>query len=123
MATVFVVSIEWNDPPSEVTGDTGVVAVRATQTSAEAVAMDERRKLEDEGRAVYDYSQVAGRYCAACGFDTYECAADHECNEPDDEAQNFCDHCGAETNSRESCDNDHDAWDVDVHVSEHEVQP
>lgn len=35
----------------------------------------------------------------------------------------WCDGCGAELKEDGTCDNDHDEWDIDVHVTEHEVQP
>lgn len=55
-----------------------------------------------------------GRYCASCGDETR-----HECTYV---GEHFCDYCGAELNGHGTCDNDHDDWDVDVHVTEHEVK-
>lgn len=99
--TVWVVIIEWNQPPSEVTGDPGLVGVYATQASAEAAKLAEQKRFDAEGQMVYQYTNHAGSHCGACG-------------DPTD---------GAELKDTGSCDNDHDEWDIDVHVREAQVHP
>lgn len=119
---VWIVSLEWNQPPSEVTGDTGIVGVFANEATAQAAGHAERFQLDAEGTSVYQFSMCAGRYCSTCGQETEQLGSCvHECTAPDEDDDAFCDHCGAETNDRGSCDNNHDEWDVDVHVTEHEV--
>ena len=116
--TVWVVSYEWNTtPPSEWTGDTGIVGVFETKDLAERAAMEARTEQHDAGRTVYQFSMREGRVCSTCGDEEPA----HVCPNPDgDDA--FCDQCGAELKDTGSCDNDHDEWDLDVHVTEHEVR-
>lgn len=121
--TVYVVSLEWNHPPSEVTGDSGIEGVYATRALAEAAAATTRRQFEQDGSTVYRFSMAEGRYCAICGelraveADPY-LQAGCSCDEGDEE---FCDQCGAELTDHKTCHNDHDEWDIDVHVTEHDV--
>lgn len=120
--TVYVVSLEWNFPPSEVTGDSGIVGVFATQALADAAAVKERREFEQNGDKVFGFTMAEGRYCGICGElralntdpDVQGCSCD------EGEAV-CCDQCGADLNERGSCDVDHDEWDIDVHVTEHQV--
>ncbi len=119
MATIWIVSLEWNDPPSEVTGDTGIVAVFDNKADADACAAAERAHMESECElSVYNYSMREGRFCGWCGEDD---APDHNCERPDIDEPVYCDHCGAELTETGSCDNDHDEWDIDVHVTEHQI--
>lgn len=122
--TVYIVSLEWNDPPSEVTGETGILGVYATREAAAAAALAERQTLEAEERTVYNFTYHEHRYCAGCGAEN---AATVDGFTPCPEAEqhdefHWCEYCGAELTERETCENDHDEWDIDVHVSEHEVQ-
>lgn len=107
---VWIVSLEWNHPPSEVTGDTGIVDVFVGPGAEQAARQRQRQEQEsfDEHEQVYDYSMAPGRYCIACGELTAVC----HCLKS---AEAFCDHCGAELNRFNSCDNDHDEWSIDVH--------
>lgn len=124
---VFIVSLEWNDPPSEVTGDTGIEGVFIDKASADARAHSERVTLErDDNRVVYNFTNRAGRYCAWCGTEqAYDVASDSfsacTCGAGPDDQETYCDHCCAELTDTESCLNDHDEWEVDVHVTEHHV--
>lgn len=91
---VWIVSLEWNDPPSEVCGDTGIVGVYATEAAAQAAATVERRRIiMEDGQRVYGFCGHGD------GIMTVEA----------------CDESG------EACDDDHDAWDLDVHVTQHTV--
>lgn len=95
---VYIVSLEWNEPPSESTGDPGIVGVFFSRVAAEAAATEERRKLvTDEGLHVYGYclhGDADGEL-----IPTGQCEAeDRECN------------------------TDHDEWDIDVHITAHTVQ-
>lgn len=120
-AHVWVVIIEWNDPPSEVTGDPGLVGVYATEAGAKAAQLSEQQRFDSEGSNVDGFTMRDGRYCSVCGEDTGDPTHTHD-HGPDAEAE-FCDCCGAELTAVGSCDNDHDEWDVDIHVRETEVLP
>jgi hypothetical protein len=113
---VWIVSLEWNHPPSEVTGDSGIVDVFDNEAAARTCQLATKREFETNGDDVYEFSYVAGRYCSGCGLDA---PGEHTCEYPDSEE--FCDHCGAELNANDSCDNDHDAWDIDIHCREYDV--
>lgn len=120
---VFVVSQEWNKPPSEVCGDPPIVGVFATEASAIAARLKECQSLEDDGYDVSGYSFEPERFCAACGEEsTGEDGKPHECANPDGENK-WCDCCGAELKATGDCDEDHDEWDIDVHVTVHPVMP
>lgn len=114
--TVWIVSLEWNQPPSEVTGDTGICGVFTTKEAAEAAAAAERKEYDEDGDSVYQFSMRDDHYCGWCGEETCQC---HDREYDDAE---FCTACGAELKDTGSCDNDHDEWDIDVHVTEHEVK-
>jgi len=119
--TVWTVSLEYNDrAPSDVTGDTGILGVYLRQEDAEAAGLAERQQRHDDGQLVWQYSTVPGRYCGACGQEANEPGAHEHCDQEGADA--FCDMCGAENKETGSCDNDHDEWDIDVHVTEHEVR-
>jgi hypothetical protein len=75
---VWIVSLEWNFPPSEVTGDTGVVSVHQTKDGAIAARKAEQQRLHEEGQKVYNFPN----------------AVDNE-----------------------------DDWDIDVHCTQHLVEP
>jgi hypothetical protein len=117
---VYIVSLEWNAPPAEVTGDPGLVGAYARKAQADRAAEVERQRLDKEGQQVYAYSMRAGRYCGACGEDDRVPGAHALCS--DTSEPEFCDRCGAEYTEIGTCDNDHDEWTIDVHVSELEVQ-
>jgi hypothetical protein len=118
---VWVVSLEWNQPPSEMVGDTGIEGVYAEEGPAQTFAHATRLKLEEDGHDVYEFSMLAGRHCIGCGDVNMKDGKPHVCKaEPDNE--DYCDHCGAELTDNGTCDNNHDEWDVDVHCAEHEVQ-
>lgn len=120
--TVWIVSLEWNFPPSEVTGDTGIVGVFLTETAARQSQRETQEEFDQQGSAVYGYSYESGRYCIACGEQGTKGAADHACqNAFPADAEEFCDQCGAELGVNNTCDNDHDEWDIDVHCTEHTV--
>jgi hypothetical protein len=121
--TVWIVSLEWNQPKSEVTGDTGIVGVFVDEDTARVAQQAERAELAEAGEVVYQYSIGDGVYCAACGERELDARGfQHWCEcDPDTEAE-FCVQCGAELNDRLSCDNDHAEWDVDVHCTEHTVE-
>jgi len=122
MATVWVVSLEWNDPPSEVTGETGIVGVFATEAAARVAATAEKRERHDDGQTVWQFSMAPDSHCIACG-EAMGPLAVHVCkNAFPKDAEEFCDRCGAELGNHNSCDNDHDAWDIDVHVTAHEIK-
>jgi hypothetical protein len=125
---VYIVSLEWNDPPSEVTGDTGIVGVFATKAAADAAAVAERQRWSaDERVDVYQYDNIEGAFCELCG----EPAPRDEAGKPTscqrqhgpDDAIEWCDYCGAELCDSGDCHNDHDDWYIDVHVTKHEVKP
>jgi hypothetical protein len=122
---VYVVSVEWNEPPSEVTGDPGIVCVCANEALANEARHAERLSLDSQGHSVYELSNTPGRYCAFCG-EPNAVNADGtfaECKAPENFADaEWCDCCGAELNHVDECDNDHDEWDVDVHVTPHELR-
>ena len=115
--TVWIVALEWNQPPCEVTGDPGLVGAYWTQADAERVAAATRRQWDAAGEQVYEYSMREGRYCIACGV--ADTVADHHC---EDQGESFCDQCGAELSEVGTCDNDHDEWTIDVHVRELTVE-
>lgn len=118
---VWIVSLEWNQPPSEVTGDTGIVGVFADEAKALACRAETQAELEKEGSDIYEYSMWQGRYCSTCGKDLRGWTEPVHVCDPNG-ADAFCDHCGAELTANGTCDNDHDTWDIDVHCTEHEVQ-
>lgn len=118
---VWIVSHEWNQPPSEVTGDTGIVGVFADEGPAIKAAHAERLELEKNGETVYQFSMLAGRHCLACGQQNMVDGTPHDCDESP-ETEDFCDYCGAALKEDGTCDNDHDDWTIDVHCTEHEVQ-
>lgn len=121
--TVWIVSLEWNQPPSEVTGDTGIVGVFATEGQAQKAAAAERLEREQDGSTVYEFSMLAGRHCVSCGEqNVQDDGTPHKCANPDGSDNVFCDYCGAECHANGGCDNDHDNWDIDVHCTEHEIQ-
>lgn len=117
---VWIVSLEWNRPTSELTGDTGIEGVFAEEGPAQVFALKTRRTLEADGRNVYEFSMLAGRHCIGCGELNTVDGKPHVCTAP--EKDDFCDQCGAELTDNSTCDNDHEEWDVDVHCTEHEVQ-
>lgn len=118
---VWIVSLEYNDrAPSEVTGETGILGVFVNEADARALQAAEQAELHEDYQIVYQYSHEPGRYCIACG----EEAAGHVCkNAFPEDAEEFCDLCGAEFGNNNTCDNDHDEWDIDVHCTEFEVCP
>lgn len=121
--TVFSVSLEWNDPPSEICGDPPCVGVCATREGAETRRLVECKALDEDGYTVHDFSIVAGRTCGACGeHEQDENGNPHTCANPKGPVM-WCDWCGTKLNRRGSCDEDHDEWDVDVHVTEHQLEP
>ena len=113
---VWVVILEWNQPPSEVTGDPGLVGVYYDAKSARLARLEQQKAFDEQGQTVYEYTNAPGRYCCHCG----ELDAEHEDKlcpyAKDDEDGDFCSYCGAELKDTGSCDNDHDAWDIDVHI-------
>ncbi len=118
---IWIVSLEWNRPPSEVTGDTGIVGVYATEALARASQRETQREFDEDGDQVYRYSMGGDLYCTGCG----ERATDkegkpHVCQSGF--VDEFCSDCGAELNDNDSCDNDHDDWDIDVHCTEHTIK-
>lgn len=122
ISSVWIVSLEWNFPPSEVTGDTGIVKVFAGPDAARlarACQQQEQADLDADGRLVYQFSIKPNRYCIGCGEEAEQHAGGHECANPD--AEDFCDQCGAELKESGSCDNDHDEWEIDVHCHEFPV--
>lgn len=114
--SVWIVSVEWNFPALEVTGAPGICGVYSTSEAAEIRAAAERKSYDEDGQQVHAFSMADGRYCGACGELTKECHCSGAA-----ERTAFCHQCGAETNANESCDNDHDEWDIDVHVTEHQI--
>lgn len=121
---VWIVSLEWNTPPSEVTGDTGIVGVYAEEADAQLAGSAERARLHREGQNVYQYSQAAGAWCSGCGQETPRTPLGEPLacpNEADHDVADWCQYCGAECTDSGDCNNDHDEWDIDVHVTEHEV--
>ena len=58
--TVWIVSLEWNFPPSEVTGETGIVSVHGSEESARKAQRAEQEQLHAEGRKVYQFSPAEG---------------------------------------------------------------
>lgn len=124
-APLWIVSLEWNTPPSEVTGDTGIVGLYATEAGALAAAAAERANYDQQGQQVYQYSQIQGAYCSTCGEANPRDAAGRPQQQPCSvgDEDKWCDHCGAELTDSGSCNNDHDEWDIDVHVTSHQVQP
>lgn len=128
MKPVWIVSTEWNIAPSEVTGETGIIGVFATERAAQLAGAKERAEYDAGGQTVYNYSQDEYAYCAWCGeaCKRDELGKPQECpcekaNDPG--AYDFCHHCGAELTDSKDCNNDHDEWDIDIHVTEHTVQP
>jgi hypothetical protein len=120
---VWIVSLEWNRPPSEVTGDTGIVGVFADEDSARVAQHAERAELDEAGEVVYQYSIGDGVFCVACGErEIDERGIAHTCTALPDHPEEFCAQCGAELNDRLSCDNDHAEWDIDVHCTAYEVK-
>lgn len=115
---VYVVSLEWNQPSSEVTGDPGLVGVYATREAADRAAAGERKEHDENGEQVYGYTMGEGVYCPVCG--EREPCYDAACVASNEDGA-FCDQCGAEAKDTGSCDNDHDEWTIDVHVTEMEV--
>lgn len=120
---VWIVSLEWNHPPSEVTGDTGIVDVFVGSGAEQAARKRQRQEQEsfDEHEQVYEYSMAPGRYCIACGELKAVCLGQGCPNIDPESAEEFCDHCGAELNRFNSCDNDHDEWSIDVHCHKFEA--
>ncbi len=125
LPNVWIVSLEWNQPPSEVTGDTGIVDVFFNEDDALKCQLATQWE-HDERQMVYEFSQVAGRHCVSCGeIAVDEKGVEHTCkNELADheDREEFCDYCGAECHANGGCDNDHDNWDIDVHCCEYDVQ-
>lgn len=117
-ASVWVVSLEWNRAPSEVTGDTGIVGVYATEAAARFAQEATRCEFDNDGQCVYQYTMREGRYCSSCGEKPEH--SDLGCTHAD---PTFCDQCGAELKATGDCDNDHDEWDIDVHCTEMVVHP
>lgn len=123
-AAVWVVSLEWNQPTSEQTGDPGVEGLFFDEQAARDFAHETRADLHTKGHAVINYSHEPGSYCALCGEEQRHATpkAPHRCTVPSEADDAFCDCCGAELTDNGSCDNDHDDWDVDVHVGRYEVK-
>lgn len=118
---VWVVMVEWNIAPSEVTGDPGLVGVYSTAAKAEAAAQAERVDYNEQGQTVHNFTNAPDSHCIGCGQRTEQPGTGvHECSNPD--AEEFCGHCGAELKETGSCDNDHDEWDIDLHVREVEIE-
>lgn len=118
---VWIVSLEWNQPPSEVTGDTGIVGVFEHEGAARQATDAAKAEWEDAGYTVWQFTNREGRYCIGCGEPHRTNGKEHTCTASPD-AENFCDYCGAELKENGGCDNDHDEWDIDVHCTEHEVK-
>ncbi len=122
---VWIVSVEWNQPPSEVTGDTGIVGVFADEAKAKIAAATERRNYDDNGTEVFNYSYEDGSYCGECGeaCDRSDDGALLPCKRKhEDTPYQWCEQCGAELTETGSCNNDHDEWEIDIHVTEHTIQ-
>lgn len=120
--TVWIVSLEWNQPPSEVTGDTGICGVFTEEAAALACRAETQAEFENEGSDVYAYSMWQGRYCETCGKDLRGWTEPVHVCAPSPKTP-YCTTCGSErTGPDDTCDKDHDLWDIDVHCTEHEVQ-
>jgi len=118
--TVWVVSLEWNQAPSDVTGDTGIVGVYATEAAADAARRAEQERLHAADEQVYGYSTGEDCYCPRCGVRWGTGAhRERDCN-PDGE-ETYCSECGDELGA-EGCDREHDEWTIDVHCTEMIVQ-
>lgn len=62
LATVWVVVLEWNQPPAEATGDPGLVGVYHSKESADRAADAERKRFDAQGQFVYPSGK-----CMVCG--------------------------------------------------------
>lgn len=120
--SVFVVTIEWERPSSEVTGDPGICGVFLTRSAADLDAYAERKSYDEAGETVANYSMVEGRYCGNCGEQIKYSPVTKVCQCSGAGEESFCDCCGAELNDNGECDNDHDEWTIDIHVTECEVR-
>lgn len=123
LSSVWIVSLEWNQPPSEVTGDTGVVDVFTNEAAARTCQLATQREHDEDGQTVYEFSMVAGRHCVNCGYqDVQDDGTKHVCVNADETSEGlFCAYCAAECHANGGCDNDHDDWDIDVHCREYSV--
>jgi hypothetical protein len=56
--TVWIVSLEWNFPPSEIVGDTGIVSVHTNEADAKAAQEAEQTEWASKDRKVYAFPHL-----------------------------------------------------------------